>query len=187
MKDCTILHNYSLVGEKVYLDYFDENQIYITSYIEWFKDKSIISKIGKEEYLNNLLDADLIQYVKDINLKQGVYFFGVFDKYSKDLIGTAKLDTSIATYNTGKIGEIGILIGDRSNRGKGFASESIRLLLDLGFNTLSLRKILAGAKSTNKDSLNLFLKNNFTIEGKRLKHVLNEDSYDDLILLARFP
>ena len=161
-----ILHNYSLIGEKVLLAYFDENLIGTTTYIEWFKNISNIKKIGREEYLEGILDQDLVSYVKSMNLKQDLYFFGIYDRISKDLIGTAKLDTSITSFNTGKIGEIGILIGFPSNRGKGFADESVRLLIDFGFKTLALRKILAGMKSSNKESLNLFLKNNFKVEGK---------------------
>ncbi len=65
-----------------------------------------------------------------------------------------------------KIAEIGVLIVDPSNRGKGFANESIELVKDFCVNTLALEKIYCFISEDNIVSQSLFSKNCFVMKKK---------------------
>ncbi len=61
--------------------------------------------------------------------------------------------------------EIGILMGDKKSRGKGYATEVIMLVADYAFNNLNLRKLYAGMVKGTEASKRAFEKVGFKIEG----------------------
>lgn len=74
---------------------------------------------------------------------------------------------------------VGIIIADKDERHKGYASESLKLLIDYCFNILELHQIYCNICSNNESSLNLFKNNNFTIEGKKQEWVKTSGGYID--------
>ena len=82
--------------------------------------------------------------------------------YEEILIGCCGL-----TYIDWKNGnaEISIYIGNKDWQRKGYASESLQLLLNYGFNELRLHRIYAIIFDYNKESIKLFEKNGFTFDG----------------------
>jgi diamine N-acetyltransferase len=62
---------------------------------------------------------------------------------------------------------IGILIGDKSKRGKGFAGDSLNSFIDYTFSTLPIDKLYCMVHMDNLPSLKIFEKNNFTKTGIR--------------------
>jgi RimJ/RimL family protein N-acetyltransferase len=98
-------------------------------------------------------------------------FINVY-KASKDLLlGIFKQDEHIGNITLhhidwqNRVGELGILIGDKKHHGKGYGSEAVRLLLEHAFNRLNLRKVTAGMFSGNKASQKMFEKLGFMLEG----------------------
>ena len=63
---------------------------------------------------------------------------------------------------------IGILI-DSNYRGKGYAKESLQLLLDYVLNVLGIRNVYCNVLEDNKGSIALFEKNGFTRVGEKKK------------------
>ncbi len=57
---------------------------------------------------------------------------------------------------------LGILIGEKQFRNKGFASEAIQLIIQYAFELLNLNQIYAHVITNNITSLHLFEKNGFT-------------------------
>jgi RimJ/RimL family protein N-acetyltransferase len=82
-------------------------------------------------------------------------------------------------------GEVGILIGDRSYWGKGYATEAIELLTAFAFRTLNLHKLTAGAYSVNVGSVRAFEKAGYVREGLRPSHCWCNGAYVDLVLLGK--
>lgn len=72
---------------------------------------------------------------------------------------------------------VGILIGDKSERKKGFASITIENLIDYAFNTLQLHQIYCNILTDNKDSLSLFQKHGFKIIGEKKEWIKAPDKY----------
>ena len=79
---------------------------------------------------------------------------------------------------------VGILIADKENRKKGFASKAIRLLEDEAIN-LGVNKLICTIYSDNKASLALFEKCNFKKNVSLEKSYLSNDDYLDSILFEK--
>ena len=62
---------------------------------------------------------------------------------------------------------IGILIGDKSKRKKGYASIALENLIHYAFQTLQLNQIYCNILADNKESLKLFQKHGFTLIGEK--------------------
>ncbi len=60
---------------------------------------------------------------------------------------------------------IGILIADKSDRRKGYASEALELLIKYCFSTLNLHQLYSNITSDNEASVLLFQKHGFQITG----------------------
>ena len=78
---------------------------------------------------------------------------------------------------------VGILIGEKEEQGKGYASAALKLLIDYCFKTLALRQIYCNICSENENSVKLFMRHDFEITGVK-KQWLNEDGKwkDELLL-----
>lgn len=73
---------------------------------------------------------------------------------------------------------IGILI-EASNRGQGFAKESLSLLIDYLFNDLLLHQVHCSIDETNTASQQLFLQQGFTPCGRRKQWIKTPDGFID--------
>jgi diamine N-acetyltransferase len=78
---------------------------------------------------------------------------------------------------------VGILIGDKSDRKKGYASQAMLKFLDYSFRTLQLHQLYCNITAGNADSLKLFKKCGFTVTGKKIEWVKTPGKYLDEYLL----
>jgi diamine N-acetyltransferase len=62
---------------------------------------------------------------------------------------------------------IGILIGDTSERGKGFANDALITLIRYAFSILKLHQLFCNISVENEQSLHLFQSNGFVIIGEK--------------------
>jgi RimJ/RimL family protein N-acetyltransferase len=67
--------------------------------------------------------------------------------------------------------EIGLMIGDKDSWGKGFASKSISMITQFGFNQLELEKLNAGCYENNIGSKKSFENAGYQVEGFLRSHV----------------
>jgi diamine N-acetyltransferase len=78
---------------------------------------------------------------------------------------------------------IGILIGDKSDRSKGYATRALGKFIDYCFNTLQLHQLYCNITTGNDDSLKLFMKCGFTTTGRKTDWIKVPGKYlDELIL-----
>jgi diamine N-acetyltransferase len=78
---------------------------------------------------------------------------------------------------------VGILIGDKSDRKKGYAFRALVKFLEYSFQTLQLHQLYCNITSGNKDSLKLFKKCGFTITGRKRDWVKTPAKFMDEYLL----
>jgi diamine N-acetyltransferase len=97
----------------------------------------------------------------------------------KKTIGTIDLFEFEPTH---KRAGVGILI-DNQYRNKGYASESIELLINYCFNTLNLHQLFCNISSDNEVSLKLFEKHNFKIIGLKKEWAYINKKWTDEYLL----
>jgi len=78
---------------------------------------------------------------------------------------------------------VGILIGDKSDRKKGYASMAMTRFLDYSFRTLQLHQLYCNITAGNADSLRLFKKCGFIVTGRKIDWVKTPGKYLDEYLL----
>lgn len=121
----------------------------------------------------------LKRYIEAIKNDRANFFWVIYRKDNNTHIGNIKLRAVNANY---KHGDIGVIIGERTCWGRGFATEAIKLVKDYAFKTLRLHKLTAGSYSNNLGSIRAFQKAGFSIEGRRKEQFVHKNKYVDEIL-----
>lgn len=78
---------------------------------------------------------------------------------------------------------VGILIADKDDRGKGYASEAMSLLIQYCFHSLHLHQIYSNVTVDNEDSVLLFQRHKFTITGIKKDWIRIGDAFVDELTL----
>lgn len=116
----------------------------------------------------------LREYITQYNKSKDGMLLGVFIKKNKKHIGNITLHM-IDWKN--QHGEIGIIIGEKKARGKGYATEAIKVIVGHAFDKLNLHKLYAGIIQGNEASLRAFKKNGFQEEGVFKEHFYLNNRY----------
>lgn len=78
---------------------------------------------------------------------------------------------------------IGILVAEKMDRGKGYATEALNLLIQYCFTQLHLHQLYCNITIDNEASIQLFKKHNFAITGIKKDWIRVGDSFVDELLL----
>ncbi len=81
-------------------------------------------------------------------------------------------------------GELGIMIGDKSVWNKGFGTETMRLLLRHGFETLNLNRIMLKVHADNPRAVRAYEKAGFKMEGSLRQAVFKQGTYEDVHIMS---
>lgn len=129
------------------------------------------------------LENDIAWYDKIINdhTNKNIYFT-IKKKATEENAGLIQI-SNIDWINRNAYVGIQVI---REEWGKGVGSEALNLLLDYSFNILNLRKIIAEVAAFNENSLRLFKKCRFEIEGQLKNHIYYHNEYHDFFVLGRF-
>lgn len=98
------------------------------------------------------------------------------DNEKNETIGTIDLFDFDPTH---KRAGIGILIAEKENRGKGFASETLDILIQYCFTTLQLHQLYCNITSDNAESVNLFTKKGFKLIGIKKNWLIFSEGMKD--------
>lgn len=80
--------------------------------------------------------------------------------------------------------EMGIMIGEKTQRGRGIGEEALRLLIDYAFTQMNLRKIKALAFADNVVAIKLYEKCGFQLEGTLKQEVYKDGQFKDVCILS---
>lgn len=168
--------------ERLHLRIFKESDI-TPSYLKSLNDKSVIGLT--ESRYRSWSDKEAREYVKNKgNLKNVSMLIGIFTRGKTGKhIGNIRLH-SFDNHN--KRVEVGILIWDRKEWGKGYATEAMEGILNHIFEVLNLHKTCAEYYSLNKGSEKMFKKLGFKKEGVFKDHFLIDGKYIDAIRVAKY-
>lgn len=86
--------------------------------------------------------------------------------------------------NVSRNAEFGISIGAREHWGKGYGTETVRLLLDLAFNTLNLHRVYLRVYAENSRGIRAYEKAGFKLEGRLREACFLEGSYQDVLFMG---
>lgn len=148
-------------------------------YVDWMNDPDVIRYM---ESGGNYTDKKLRNFLKEVEEKE-ILFWGIHLKENGMHLGNIKMDP--VNEKDGRA-EYGIMMGRKSEWGKGYAREASDTIIDYCFNELGIRKITLGVIVDNEAAMHLYKKMGFTIEGVYKKHSLHEGKYCDVARMAMF-
>jgi RimJ/RimL family protein N-acetyltransferase len=126
-------------------------------YVSWLRnveDNGFIEAVRKD-----YSKIDLQKYLESRVNNPQVKFWGIFLESNK-FIGTIKLEPIIWENQTAWLG---MMIGDYSERGKGYGSQALNLVLDYAKKVLLLKDIFLGVHRNNTPAIGLYRKAGFQI------------------------
>lgn len=127
-----------------------------TDYVNWLNDPEV--NMYLETRGNYTLDM-LKSYIEE-QYKNEIYFWAIHLKDSNKHIGNIKIDPINKETNAG---EYGILIGDKTSWGKGYAKEASIRILKYCFEDLKLATITLGVIENNVNAVSLYKNIGFEI------------------------
>jgi len=160
-------------GERVYLSPYSPEDIEL--YTKWMNDSAVTDGLGDTNVQFNLINEK--EWIDDI-LKKAEPAFAIVSAETDKAIGGIGLFEIKPVHRSASVG---ILIGDYENRGKGFGTEAMKLIVGYGFDVLNLRNIMLRVYDFNEIAYKSYLKVGFKEMGRqRGAHYLN-NKYHDII------
>ncbi len=161
-------------GERLYLSPMNTDD-YLT-YTKWFNDRAVVENLGAySQNFGILAEKDAVE-----SLAKTGHNYAIVLNEGDELIGNISLMKINDVY---KSAELGIFIGENNNRGKGYGTEAIKILVDYGFNTLNLKNIMLTLDSENIGGYKCYQKAGFEEFGKRHECRYINGSYHDTIYM----
>jgi RimJ/RimL family protein N-acetyltransferase/methionyl-tRNA formyltransferase len=152
-------------------------------YVGWLNDPNV-NRFLEVRFHQHSFESTRA-FVEQVNDSLDTLLLGMFIHGGSDHIGNIKIGP-INHFH--KRADIGLLIGESREWGKGYASEAIGAVSQFGHEKLHLRKITAGCYSDNVGSMKAFLKVGYTVEARLANHWETDSGIQDEILLAsNFP
>ena len=149
------------------------------TYMSWLSDPDVTRYLEIRFTVQTLQGAR--EFISSTNASEDSLFLGMFLKSSGTHIGNIKLGPMDWHHRRG---DIGLIIGDKVQWGKGFATEAIAGVTGYAFAVLDLHKLSAGLYGANEGSRRAFLKAGWFEEGSRRDHWLSEGKWLDDIQLG---
>jgi len=137
-----------------------------------------VTKYTESRFTRHTLES-VRDYVKSISGSSQDYLYGI---YTKEHIGNIKLHVD----EHHNLGDIGIIIGDKNEWGKGYATEAIKAVTEHGFDKIGLHKISAGIYANNLGSVKAFKSAGYVQDGMHERTYLSGGNYVNEIVMSRW-
>lgn len=146
-------------------------------YLRWMNDPAITADLVSGERVFSA--DDLRSYIAAANADPAVHLYAMVTLDGRH-IGNIKLVAS-----ADGSGDLGLLIGEKGEWGKGYAREAISAMTAHGFAVLGLTKVVAGCYSTNLGSIKAFIAAGYTRCRHLPRYQRAGDGWRDAWLLER--
>jgi RimJ/RimL family protein N-acetyltransferase len=125
-------------------------------YLSWLNDPEVY------KYLSSGGEFTMDQLVNFVRVKnfEDIFFWAIIVKQNNNHIGNIKIDK---IDKKDLHGEYGIMIGDKSVWGMGYAAEVSKIVIDFCFNVIGLKEIRLGVHKENIPAIKLYQKLGFSI------------------------
>lgn len=148
-------------------------------YVDWMNDPDV------NRYLESGGDYTLKKlrsFLENVENKE-ILFWAIHLKSNGKHIGNIKIDPVIEKHG---LAEYGIMMGRKTEWGKGYAGEATMRIIDYCFSEIGIRKITLGVVTDNKAAWGLYKKLGFTTEGIYKRHTMHDGKYCDVARMAMF-
>ncbi|NLN48360.1 MAG: GNAT family N-acetyltransferase [Clostridiales bacterium] len=169
----------TLVTSRLILKPFSRDVI-TERYRTWLND----SEVYKYLETRGGYSMDMLKEYVDYSIDQKIHIWSIHLKENNKHISNIKIDPINIRHG---FGEYGILLGDKTEWGKGYGKEASRKIIDYFFyEEYKLRKITLGVVAKNTNAVALYKKIGFVLEGVYKKHVVYDNIFYDIIRMAIF-
>jgi RimJ/RimL family protein N-acetyltransferase len=118
---------------------------------------------------------------KQVDESKNLFHFTIRGREDDRLIGYVRIEWIEWTHGTGSLK---VVIGDPGDRGKGYGSEAMQLILGFAFSELNLYRLSAVVGEDNPAALKFFQRYGFVEEVRRRKAIFRGGQAWDLIHLG---
>ena len=144
----------------------------------WFNDTETTLLLGDEVYQPTQPSAERESILHSISKQYQM--FEIIDLQTDEAIGRIML---FDINHINRCAMVGIVIGEKSFWGKGYGQESLKLILDYGFNLLNLNNIMLGTFEFNQRSIAAYIKVGFKEIGRRRQgRIIAGKKYDIIFM-----
>jgi diamine N-acetyltransferase len=156
-----------LKGEKVIIRALCRNDMgHVT---KWLNDPDTIKYLYSRCMYGTCIES--MEEWFDVLIKMTDSKIFIIETFDNKVIGMINFNTINREWRNA---EIGIIIGEKDEWGKGYATESIRVLIEFGFNRLNLHRIYLHVAEANTGAVRCYEKLGFKKEA-----ILRESEYRD--------
>lgn len=163
----------NFAGEKVALGPL--RQELVPLYNQWNNDFAI--NYTTRSMRPATLEAEMEAFAR-FSKDKGMVFFTIYEKGALQPIGFTYLSDIVE-----QKAEFGIVIGEKEFHGKGFGTETTKLMLDYGFNILNLHNIMLKAFAYNEAGIRAYRKAGFKEIGRRREVKMINGKRHDMIYM----
>ena len=160
-----------LVGDRIYLSPRNSEDVEI--FTEWLDDFETTDFLGKSGLLTTLNEER--EYLENNTPEAS---FAIVTLENNKIIGTVSLEK---INHINRCATLGIFIGNKKFRSKGYGTEAIKLILEYGFKYLNLQNIKLDLMEFNGRALKCYQKCGFKEYGRRRKCKYIDGKYYDSI------
>ena len=160
-----------LLTDRLRIERFDDSHLNNPSYLAWLSDRENLVSLNLTDYILRPVTQERLRAYYESFAGSRNILFAVSLREPTRFVGTAALR------EVGYRGlyDLGILVGDKSVRGKGIAREVISALARYAFAELQARKLSSSFADDNFAVMLAFLKNGFKVEGFQREQQLSID------------
>ena len=145
---------------------------------EWINDRETVLYNSPYKPISEIQHKTWFENIQNRN---DIFIFGIYEIKTDKIIGTCQLHSINWIHRNA---ELQIRLGNKGNRGKGYGSEAVRLLLDFAFRDLNLYRIYLHVFQTNTNAIHVYEKVGFKKEGLLRKAAHIDGKYVDVIFMG---
>jgi len=149
-------------------------------YVGWLNDPEVV-RFSEQRFISHTL-LTCRNYMESFGGTPN-YFWAVLLKSEKQShIGNINVVIDL----NNRTADVGILLGEKEQWGKGYGSEAFIAVIDFLFQETEARKITAGTTALNKGMLNIMKKTGMKDDGRRIRHFVIDNEEVDLVYASVF-
>lgn len=165
--------------ERIFIEPFNEK--YLTGrYVAWLNDQEVV-RFSEQRFKTHTLES-CRSYMHSFEGTPNYFWAFVTRDRSNEHIGN--VNAYVDTRN--KVGDIGVLIGEKRYWGKGYGLEVFAAVANYLFREEQVRKVTAGTVAANTGMLRIMERAGMKEDGRRIRHVLIDDQEVDVVHAALF-
>ena len=170
-----VMRNAYLVGDRVYLRPLEEADAAVCW--TWLNDPDVRRTLAARNGPNT--EATSRAWIRALDFRRTMGF-AIVTRAEDLYVGNCDMRVNYVDRHA----TLGLLIGRTDHWGRGFGTDTVRLLCRHAFEGLDLHKVCLSCYAINARGLRLYARVGFREEGRRREQVFIEGSYVDEIVLG---